>query len=706
MSRLKQNPLRQITEPEIWQSAVRFWPLLLPAVLFLPGIFGRVAFPSQQSDFSDLLLTHYPYALDIKKSIIGQGIFPLWTNLIYSGMPLAANPLSGLWYPPGWLALVFPLPEGLSITAAIHAVWSSVGTYLLLKQMGVSHRGAILSGLTVGLLPKAAAHYSAGHITLLYAFAWTPWLLLALNTKKGYQTGAIGGLIFLADPRWAAYAAAAWSAYLFLARPWTWKAKAIVFFEAAGMSLMISAPLMIPLLELVRRSTRLSMTAGEILEMSLPAFRLINLIIPAWGTNPEWVFYGGAAAVLFFLLALTGKSSRTKNAFWLGLFGISMLISMGKLIPGAELAASLPGFSLLRVPARMLFLSGFALAVITGVTYDLWTQGSLSAKVIRRAAFGVSVFAAGIAVGFDLLQAGIDLQMLWGPAALLVFSLGLMLTADHKQKNFRWTLTLLVLAVDLLGAGFNYADWRALPADRMRDSAFRQMILEEEEFFRIYSPTYSISQSVAAEQNLELVYGVDPLQYQPYANYFEKSSGIPLDGYSVSLPPFPGGRPEQANRGYQPDASLLGRLNVKYLISEYPLSADGLVRRSQNSSLFVYENTLVKPRAWMASESFEEGSGQDASSLVPIDSYSANRIELLATGPGLLVLSEIAYPGWVVEVDGGAEPLIEVDGLFRGVELSPGNHRVKFIFRPLSVFSGLAIFLVGLGYFLWREKTS
>jgi len=296
--------------------------------------------------------------------------------------------------------------------------------------------------------------------------------------------------------------------------------------------------------------------------------------------------------------------------------------------------------------------------------------------------------------------------MLWGPAALLVFSLVLMMTADPQQKNYRWVVTLLLLAVDLLGAGFNYADWRSLPADRMRDSAFRRMILEEEGFFRIYSPSYSLSQSTAAEQDLELVYGVDPLQYQPYANYFVKSSGIPLDGYSVSLPPFPGGRPDQDNLGYQPDASLLGRLNVKYLISEYPLSAVGLIRRSQNSSLFVYENTLVKPRAWMASQSFEEMSSQDASSLVTINSYSANRIELQATGPGLLVLSEIAYPGWMVEVDGKAKTMVEADGLFRGVELSPGNHRVKFIFRPLSVFSGLGFFLFGLGYFLWREKSS
>jgi uncharacterized membrane protein YfhO len=65
------------------------------------------------------------------------------------------------------------------------------------------------------------------------------------------------------------------------------------------------------------------------------------------------------------------------------------------------------------------------------------------------------------------------------------------------------------------------------------------------------------------------------------------------------------------------------------------------------------------------------------------------------------VLSEIAYPGWRVRVDGQAAPMKPVIGLLRGVELPPGAHRVVFRFVPLSVMLGLAALLLGLVGFVW-----
>ncbi len=44
----------------------------------------------------------------------------------------------------------------------------------------------------------------------------------------------------------------------------------------------------------------------------------------------------------------------------------------------------------------------------------------------------------------------------------------------------------------------------------------------------------------------------------------------------------------------------------------------------------------------------------------------------------ILVLADLAYPGWRVTVDGASAPLLTVDGVFRGVLLAPGAHVVEF----------------------------
>ncbi len=59
--------------------------------------------------------------------------------------------------------------------------------------------------------------------------------------------------------------------------------------------------------------------------------------------------------------------------------------------------------------------------------------------------------------------------------------------------------------------------------------------------------------------------------------------------------------------------------------------------------------------------------------------------------PALLVLADLAYPGWQVSVDGERRPLLVADGLLRAVALSPGEHAVSFRFLPprLALYRGL-----------------
>lgn len=60
-------------------------------------------------------------------------------------------------------------------------------------------------------------------------------------------------------------------------------------------------------------------------------------------------------------------------------------------------------------------------------------------------------------------------------------------------------------------------------------------------------------------------------------------------------------------------------------------------------------------------------------------------LEVEARAPGVLVMSEVYYPGWEVTVDGKPDTVLRVDYALRGVRLSPGHHVIELAFfnRPL-----------------------
>jgi hypothetical protein len=64
--------------------------------------------------------------------------------------------------------------------------------------------------------------------------------------------------------------------------------------------------------------------------------------------------------------------------------------------------------------------------------------------------------------------------------------------------------------------------------------------------------------------------------------------------------------------------------------------------------------------------------------------------------PGWLVLGDLNYPGWHVQVDGKEAPLYTADYVVRAVPLSAGVHSVHFYFLPTPVVAGGIISAVAL----------
>ncbi|MBM3135855.1 MAG: YfhO family protein, partial [Chloroflexi bacterium] len=83
---------------------------------------------------------------------------------------------------------------------------------------------------------------------------------------------------------------------------------------------------------------------------------------------------------------------------------------------------------------------------------------------------------------------------------------------------------------------------------------------------------------------------------------------------------------------------------------------------------------------------------------VTIDSYAPERVLIRATlaSPGLLVLTDAAYPGWRVFVDGAEQPLVRADLLFRGVYLCAGEHQVEFVYQSSWLVRGAVVSMATL----------
>jgi hypothetical protein len=102
----------------------------------------------------------------------------------------------------------------------------------------------------------------------------------------------------------------------------------------------------------------------------------------------------------------------------------------------------------------------------------------------------------------------------------------------------------------------------------------------------------------------------------------------------------------------------------------------------------------------------------DTQNNVSILSAHINGLDLAVENsqPGVLIVSQVFYPGWVATVDGKETPVVPADYAVVGVPLNAGTHAIKLEFRPLSfriglIISALSILLVA-GLLVVRRKLS
>ncbi|MEW6569136.1 MAG: hypothetical protein AB1449_13425, partial [Chloroflexota bacterium] len=171
----------------------RRWQYWIPALFLTAGAVWMSPVLAQPDgvpfwrggQYSDILISHLPNAIWLREALARWHQVPLWNPLILSGAPFAADPLSGMWYPPNWLAMVLPATLAFNLLFWIHLAWGGYGLYRLLRAEGVGAAGALLGGLLFSGTPKWVGHIGLGHLGLVSAVGWTPWCLLAVRGMVG-----------------------------------------------------------------------------------------------------------------------------------------------------------------------------------------------------------------------------------------------------------------------------------------------------------------------------------------------------------------------------------------------------------------------------------------------------------------------------------------------------------------------------------------
>ena len=122
----------------------------------------------------------------------------------------------------------------------------------------------------------------------------------------------------------------------------------------------------------------------------------------------------------------------------------------------------------------------------------------------------------------------------------------------------------------------------------------------------------------------------------------------------------------------------------------------------------------------VADQKFKEQLGeakvQDDTSVVTLTAYEPNHLtyNVQSGKGGVVVFSEIYYPGWTATVDGRPAELGRVDYVLRAMQVAPGTHQVELMFYPKSInttetiaylaYAVLLIVILLIAYFEWKKN--
>jgi hypothetical protein len=721
--------------------------------------------PAPGVDYGDLVTFFYPWRI-LSSSVLHQYEIPLWNPHILGGTPLVASAQAGIFYPIHLALAILPVPAAWSLKLFLNVFLAGLLTAIFVRSLGARAVGALTAGVSYAL---------CGFITgwqgqaIADAALWLPlicWSVNAICKRPSPLPAAAGACAFAlpvlaGHPETAAHVTVAGSLYFF------WLALAgassrhfvfrrFIWFGIAALAAMgLAAVQILPTIEWLGQITHsLNIDWGSLDRHELLAFFSRDLSKTPNSSNihiPEATAYAGIITLLLAPFALL-RRSRRDALFFLILVVLTLQI-VGGWGPGYAFTSHAPVLRGIK-NWRMLGVTDFSLAVLAGLgascLYERRSRAGVRTWVLTAAAFFV------VSLGIWELREQLIAQVSWwrGPfsaavllaaaAAVIVFRL-----ADRiGPRTFALTILPLV-CFDLITYAFGYVTF-ARPREIFPPAPVFTFLREH------HPETDRVVNLHAYTPNAEMVYGIQgvggwEISLKLVNRLLNDFSEPVLDAVRLDTP-----------RVLARSDRRLDMMNARYFVTHrydenFDLAAadpERFQRLFSDGSVSVFENRRALPRAWfvpavegaieilpgeieqlarLRDKQFDPQHSvilQKPLAELEVRPQQADRtrdegpitweevgpnhqtLRIDPRQPGLLVLSQIFYPGWSAFVDGVPQNVLRADYALMGVPLAAGHHAVRFEFRPRSVRIGAAVtgvslvLLIGISSIglVWRRR--
>jgi uncharacterized membrane protein YfhO len=478
----------------------------------------------------------------------------------------------------------------------------------------------------------------------------------------------------------------------------------------------------LPTIKLINASTR-GMDVPELL--FIPLKQLVQFFFPDFFGNPatmnywgewnylEYVSYIGIIPAFFALYYLFTTKFKNKSFFKLTML-FSFVLASANPIARIPFVLEIPFLSTAS-PARLIALICFSGAVLAGFGADKFFNQEKK-KVLYPLVFLIflSLFWAFVfsAVKFNLGEA-INLavakrNLIFPTAVFASFFVGLLLKQILDKLQFTKKLTtslnfLFLSGVLLLALGDGLRFTKKFNPFVPRELIYPQtkiikLLENDREEFRVMALDDRIMPANASIfYHLPTIQGYDPLMVKDYVSLVHYSeTGEYTDEYNL-------------NRFLNPkniETGLIDLLNVKYVLSFKDLD-ESFEKVMEEGRTKLYKNPEYLPRAFFADELRYVGTEKELyKKIIDQEATTKNRVvyqigdgdvnscqgEVLQTevegnrvkvtteneNDCYLVVSQVYYPSWQVEVDGRKQKLERINAILLGVELDQGKHEVIF----------------------------
>jgi hypothetical protein len=669
---------------------------LITAIIF----FHPLLFAERTLYFRDINQIFYPMKYFLAHSL-KSGIIPFWSPFYFCGAPFLSDIQTGSLYPPSLIFAVFSYPLSLNIYIVFHIFLCFCLAYSFMKQIGVSVSAAILAAIAY-----AYGGYVLSTINLLinlHVITWLPAILCfyhrALMTKlmRYYLLTILFFCLAILGGEPQLFILSAAIAYSFGIISTSRNIKGIKAFVNYTLifAILITGSLLITIVQWgptlldyqnsVRARgftfdevTRFSMSWSTLKHLFIPfsldqafngSLSLMKNLYPPDGNLP-WLLsiYPGFIIAPLALLAVFFRTSR-ETIFWIILFLLGIILSLGHNTPLYYIIYSV--FPFFRFPEKYFFLSCISMIILAGY-------------------------------GFDRLK-------------ILMARVGI-------KKIFISVLLPLILFIDLslVNVHINPTCEIGFYKD---NNPFIEPITSDHDLFRVYVDEKSFK--LLSDNSIPINYWHTIWQMMMLPNvgiiqnfhYVNGKTGLELEYQSIIT--------NILRKSWPEKIKLLKVANVKYIISaedlEKQAGTKGSVKRI-NKIVFQLKNNL--PRAWIVGQiipvtkysvddfvaaefnPFTSALGgsyfstiynKPFSQIVSKIDYRSNssiHLEVNSHQKGVLILSEISYPGWKVRIDGNLAELYRFNFLFQGIEIEAGSHKIEFVYRPPHFLIFLTITII------------